>query len=115
MYVTIMESATYFNCGYFLLGVGVASFIFRRCAMFLFRVAAVYLMGGEIFGRFSTLGSGAVLSAAMAGMIATELSAPLILMKEDSLLVDCHRVRTLVAYFLVVLHLYRRGPPQRLI
>ena len=35
--------------------------------MFLFRVAAVYLMGGEIFGRFSTLGSGAVLSACNGG------------------------------------------------
>ena len=41
-------------------GVGVANFIFRRRVAFIFRVTAAYVMGGAIFGGFSTLCSGAV-------------------------------------------------------
>ena len=43
----------------FLLGVGAVSFIFCRCVAFLFRVLAAYVIFGEFFGGFSTLGSGA--------------------------------------------------------
>ena len=41
-------------------GFGVANFIFRRRVAFLFCVAAAYVIGGAIFGGFSTLGSGEV-------------------------------------------------------
>ena len=60
VYVTSLESSTDFGCGDFLFGVGVANFIFRRLVAFLFRVAEAYVIGGAIFGGFSTLGSGAV-------------------------------------------------------
>ena len=46
--------------GDLLFGFGVANFIFRCRAAFLFRVAATYVMRGEVFGGFSTLGYGAV-------------------------------------------------------
>ena len=55
MYVTSLESSADF-----LFGVEVANFIFRLRVAFLFIMAAAYVMGGEIFGGFSTLGSGAV-------------------------------------------------------
>ena len=53
-YVTSFE-----NFASFLFGVGVVSFKFRRCAAFLFRVAAAYVICGKVFGGVSTLGSGA--------------------------------------------------------
>ena len=43
----------------FLFGVGAVSFIFCRRVTFLFRVAAAYVICGEVFGGVSTLGSGA--------------------------------------------------------
>ena len=55
VYVTSLE-----NLAAVLFGVGVANFIFRLRVAFLFRVAAAYVMSGEIFGGVSTLGSGAV-------------------------------------------------------
>ena len=54
VYVTSLETSADV-----LFGVGVASFIFCRRVAFLFRVAAAYVMCGEIFGGVSTLGSGA--------------------------------------------------------
>ena len=54
VYVTSLD-----NSAVVLFGVGVASFIFRRRVEFLFRVAAAYVMCGEIFGGVSTLGYGA--------------------------------------------------------
>ena len=54
VYVTSLE-----NSVDVLFEVGLASFIFRRTSAFLFRVAAAYVMCGEIFGGVSTLGSGA--------------------------------------------------------
>ena len=53
-YVTSFE-----NFAYFLFDVGSVIFIFCRRVAFLFRVAAAYVMCGEVFGGFSTLGSGA--------------------------------------------------------
>ena len=53
VYVTNLE-----NFADVLFGVGVASFIFRRCVAFLFHVAAAYMMCGEVLGGVSTLGSG---------------------------------------------------------
>ena len=53
-YVTSFE-----NFAYFLFGSGVVSFKFRRRVAFLFCVAAVYVICGEVFGGVSTLGSGA--------------------------------------------------------
>ena len=47
------------NFASFLFGVGAVSFIFRRRVVFLFRVAAAYISGGEAFGGVSALGSGA--------------------------------------------------------
>ena len=60
VYVTSLESSTDCVCGYFLFGFGVANFIFCRRVAFLFIVAAAYVIGGAIFGGFSTLGYGAV-------------------------------------------------------
>ena len=54
VYVTSLD-----NFADVLFGVGVASFIFRRRVAFLFRVAAAYVICGEVFGGVSTLGSGA--------------------------------------------------------
>ena len=54
VYVTSLE-----NSADVFFGVGVASFIFFRCIAFLFRVAAAYVMSGEILGGVFTLGSGA--------------------------------------------------------
>ena len=42
-----------------LFGVGVVRFNFRRRVVFLFCVAAAYVISGEVFGGVSTLGSGA--------------------------------------------------------
>ena len=53
-YVTSFE-----NFAYFLFGVEVVSFIFRRRVAFLFRVATAYVSCGEGFGGVYTLGSGA--------------------------------------------------------
>ena len=53
-YVTSFE-----NFASFLLGVGAVSFIFCRRVAFLFRVAAAYVICGEIFGVVSILGAGA--------------------------------------------------------
>ena len=60
VYVTILESATDFGCEDFLFGVEVANLIFRCQVAVIFRVAAAYVMGGAIFGGFSTLSSGAL-------------------------------------------------------
>ena len=54
VYVTSLE-----NSADVLFGVGADSFIFRRRIVFLFRVAAAYVLCGEILGGVSTLGSGA--------------------------------------------------------
>ena len=62
VYVTSLESLADF-----LFGVGVANFIFRRRVAFLFRVTAAYVMGGAIFGSFSTLGSGVVFVSCTGG------------------------------------------------
>ena len=53
-YVTSFE-----NFASFLLGIWAVSFIFCRRVAFLFRVAAAYVICGEVFGGVSTLGSGA--------------------------------------------------------
>ena len=55
------------NSADFLFVVGVANFIFRRRVAFLFCVAAEYVMGGAIFGGFSTFGSGAVFGGCTGG------------------------------------------------
>ena len=55
VYVTSLESLMDF-----LFGAGVGNFIFRLRVTFIFRMTAAYVMGGAIFGGFSTLGSGAV-------------------------------------------------------
>ena len=62
VYVTSLE-----NSADFLFGVGVANLIFRRRVPFLFRVAAAYVMGGAIFGSFSTLGSSSVFGGCTGG------------------------------------------------
>ena len=67
VYVNILESATDFGCEAFLFDVEVANFIFRRQVAFLFRVAAAYVMGGAIFGGFSTLSSVAVFGGCTSG------------------------------------------------
>ena len=54
VYVTSLE-----NSADVLVGVGVASFIFHRRVALLFRVAAAYVMCGEILVGVSILGSGA--------------------------------------------------------
>ena len=46
---------------------GVANFFFRRIVAFLFRLAAVYEIGGAIFGALYTLGSGAVIGGCTGG------------------------------------------------
>ena len=53
-YVTSFE-----NFASFLFDVGAVNFMFCRRVAFLFRVAAAYMICGEVFGGFSTLGSGA--------------------------------------------------------
>ena len=53
-YVTSFE-----NFASFLFGVGEVSFKFRHRVAFLFRVAVTYMICGEVFGGFYTLGSGA--------------------------------------------------------
>ena len=110
VYVTSLE-----NSAVFLFGVEVANFIFRRRVAFLFRVAAAYVMGGAILGDFSPLVLVKSLVVELAGMVATELSSPLVMMHGASFLVYCHRVRIVVAYLVEVLRLHCRGPPQRLI
>ena len=55
------------NSADFLFGVGVANLIFRCRFVFIFRVAAAHVMGGAIFGGFSTLGSGAVFGGCTGG------------------------------------------------
>ena len=67
MYVTSLESSKDYGCGDFLFAFGVANFIFRRRVAFIFRVAAAYVIGGAIFGGFSTLGSGAVFGGCTSG------------------------------------------------
>ena len=67
VYVTSLDSSKNFGCGIFLFGVGVANFIFRRRVAFLFCVAAAYVIGGAIFGGFSTIGPGAVFGGCTGG------------------------------------------------
>ena len=81
VYVTSLE-----NFGDVLFGVGVASFIFCRRIAFLFRVAAAYVIYGEVFGGVSTLGSGA-------GCDCDGISAPLVLVQGSPFLADCRQVR----------------------
>ena len=61
------ERSRDFGCGDFLFGFGVANFYFRRRVAFLFCVAAAYVIGGAIFGGFSTLVSGEVFGGCTGG------------------------------------------------
>ena len=99
----------------FLFGVGVANFIFCRRVAFLFCVAAVYVMCDAIFSGFSPLVLVHCLVVALAGMVETEFSAPLVLLQGTPFLVDCRHVRPSVACLAAVLHLRCCGPPQRFI
>ena len=81
VYVTSLE-----NFADFLFGVGVASFIFRRRVVFLFCVAAAYVMCGEFLVEFPSL-------VLVKGADETEFSAPLVLMQGAPFLADCRRVR----------------------
>ena len=71
VYVPSLERSTDCGCGDLLFGFGVANFIFRRRVAFLFRVAAVYVIGGAMLGSISTLGSGAVFGGCTGGDGAT--------------------------------------------
>ena len=65
--MTSLERSRDFGCGDFLFGFGVANFLFRRCVAFLFRVAAVYVIGGAMFGVLFTLCSVAVFGGCTGG------------------------------------------------
>ena len=65
--MTSLERSRDFGCGDFLFGFGVANFFFRRRVAFLFQVTAAYVIGGEIFGGLSTLGSDEVFGGCTGG------------------------------------------------
>ena len=103
------------NSADFLFNVEVANFTFCHRDAFLFRLAAAYVMGGAILGGFSPLVLVQFLVVALAGLVATELSAPLVLLQGDCFMVDCRRVSILVAYLVAVLCLDCSKPPQMMI
>ena len=88
VYVTSLD-----NSSDVLFGVRAASFIFRRRVAFLFRVAAAYVMCGEILVVFPPLVLVQCSVVAMEVMVETKFLAPLVLLQGASFLVDCRQVR----------------------
>ena len=81
VYVTSLE-----NFEDVLIGVGVASFIFRRRVTFLFHVAAAYILVIKFFVEFPPF-------VLVQGAAETVVLSPLVLLQGVSFLDDCRGVR----------------------